>query len=47
MYRFTTFTRSLALIHLRNRTVLFWNLLFPVLMLVLYGTVFTDRKSVV
>ena len=34
MYRFTTFTRSLALIHLRNRMVLFWNLLFPVLMLV-------------
>ena len=45
MYRFTTFTRSLALIHLRNRTVLFWNLLFPVLMLVLYGTVFTPNLT--
>ena len=40
MYRFTTFTKSLALIHLRNRMVLFWNLVFPVLMLVLYGVVF-------
>jgi ABC-2 type transport system permease protein len=43
MYRFTTFTRSLALIHLRNRTVLFWNLLFPVLMLTLYATLFTTQ----
>ena len=40
MYSFLTFTRYLALIHLRNRTVLFWNLAFPVLMLVLYGVVF-------
>lgn len=40
MYPFLTFTRSLALIHLRNRAVLFWNLFFPVMMLVLYGTVF-------
>lgn len=40
MKRFITFTRALALIHLRNRTVLFWNLLFPLLMLVLYGVVF-------
>lgn len=40
MKRFITFTRALALIHLRNRTVLFWNLLLPLLMLVLYGVVF-------
>jgi ABC-2 type transport system permease protein len=40
MKRFITFTRALALIHLRNRTVLFWNLIFPVLMLALYGVVF-------
>ncbi len=45
MYRFTTFTRSLALIHLRNRMVLFWNLLFPVMMLILYGTVFTPTAT--
>ena len=45
MYRFTTFTRSLALIHLRNRMVLFWNLLFPVMMLILYGTVFTSDAT--
>ena len=45
MYRFTTFTRSLALIHLRNRMVLFWNLLFPVMMLILYGTVFTPNAT--
>lgn len=43
MKRFITFTRALALIHLRNRTVLFWNLLFPVMMLVLYGTVFSGN----
>ena len=43
MYRFTTFTKSLALMHLRNRMVLFWNLLFPVLMLTLYATVFTTQ----
>ena len=40
MYPFLMFTRSLALIHLRNRMVLFWNLLVPVFMLVLYGTIF-------
>jgi len=40
MKRFITFTRALALIHLRNRTVLFWNLLLPLLMLVPYGVVF-------
>lgn len=40
MKRFIAFTRALALIHMRNRSVLFWNLLFPVMMLVLYGTVF-------
>ncbi len=45
MYRFTTFTRSLALIHLRNRMVLFWNLLFPVMMLALYATVFTSQVT--
>ena len=45
MYRFTTFTKSLALIHLRNRMVLFWNLLFPVMMLILYGTVFTPTAT--
>ncbi len=41
MKRFIAFTRALALIHLRNRTILFWNLFFPLLMLVLYGTVFS------
>lgn len=42
MKRFITFTRALALIHLRNRAVLFWNLLFPLLMLILYGLVFNS-----
>jgi ABC-2 type transport system permease protein len=40
MKRFWLFTRSLALIHIRNRTVLFWNLAFPVLTLILYGVIF-------
>lgn len=42
MKRFIAFTRALALIHLRNRAVLFWNLLFPLLMLVIYGLVFNS-----
>ncbi len=43
MHRFIAFTKALALIHLRNRTILFWNLFFPLLMLVLYGTVFSGE----
>ena len=43
MNRFITFTKALALIHLRNRTILFWNLAFPLLMLVLYGTIFSGE----
>lgn len=43
MHRFIAFTKALALIHLRNRMILFWNLLFPLLMLVLYGTVFSGE----
>jgi ABC-2 type transport system permease protein len=42
MKRFMIFTRALGLIHLRNRVVLFWNLAFPVLMLVLYGVIFNN-----
>ena len=41
MNRFIAFTKALALIHLRNRAILFWNLIFPLLMLVLYGTIFS------
>ncbi len=46
MYSFLAFTRYLALIHLRNRTVLFWNLAFPSLMLVLYGVVFRGNSAI-
>lgn len=42
MKRFMIFTKALGLIHLRNRIVLFWNLAFPILMLILYGVIFID-----
>lgn len=45
MSRFLSFTRALALIHLRNKTVLFWNLAFPLLMLALYGVIFNNTIS--
>lgn len=45
MNRFLSFTRALALIHLRNKTVLFWNLAFPLLMLVIYGIIFNNAIS--
>lgn len=45
MNRFLSFTRALALIHVRNKTVLFWNLAFPVLMLVLYGVIFNSALT--
>jgi ABC-2 type transport system permease protein len=47
MKRFLTFTKALAKIHLRNRVVLFWNLVFPLFMLVIYGVVFRGDGTMI
>ena len=44
MYRMLTLTRSLLLINLRNRTTLFWNLAFPIGLLLINGLIFA-RES--
>lgn len=40
MKRFTTLTKAMLLLHLRNRATLFWNLAFPIFILVIYAVVF-------
>ncbi len=40
MKRIRILTQSMLLLHLRNRATLFWNLIFPVLLLVIYAVVF-------
>ena len=40
MRRFMIFTKAMFLIHLRDRALLFWNLAFPIFLLVIYGAVF-------
>lgn len=40
MYRFLMLTKAMLLVHLRDRTLLFWNLAFPVFLLVIYGAIF-------
>jgi ABC-2 type transport system permease protein len=40
MKRFFVLTKALLLMHLRNRTTLFWNLAFPVFLLVIYSQIF-------
>lgn len=40
MKRFWMFTKALTLVHVRNRTILFWNLVFPVFMLGIYALIF-------
>ena len=39
MKRFLIFTKAITLVHLRNRMTLFWNLFFPVFLLVIYSLV--------
>jgi ABC-2 type transport system permease protein len=41
MRRFATLTRALLVMHLRDKETLFWNLAFPIGMLLLFGTIFT------
>jgi ABC-2 type transport system permease protein len=40
MKRFLVLTKALLLMHLRNRATLFWNLAFPVFLLVIYSQIF-------
>ena len=40
MKRFRVLTRAMLLMHIRNRTTLFWNLAFPIFLLIIYRVVF-------
>jgi ABC-2 type transport system permease protein len=40
MKRFFVLTKAMMLMHLRNRSTLFWNLAFPVFILVIYSQIF-------
>ncbi len=40
MKRFLVLTKAMLLMHLRNRTTLFWNLAFPIFLLVIYSQIF-------
>ena len=44
MKRYWMIVRALMLMHLRNREVMFWNLAFPLLLLVIYGVVFGGQS---
>jgi ABC-2 type transport system permease protein len=40
MRRFLILTKAMTLMHLRNRATMFWNLAFPVFLLVIYSQIF-------
>lgn len=40
MQRFWILTKAMFLIHIRNRITLFWNMVFPVFLLVIYALIF-------
>ena len=40
MRRYLVLTKAMTLMHLRNRSTLFWNLAFPVFLLVIYSQIF-------
>ena len=40
MYRFLTLTKAMFLIHIRDKSLLFWNFAFPVLLMVINGAAF-------
>ncbi|HSR30152.1 MAG TPA: ABC transporter permease, partial [Anaerolineae bacterium] len=42
MKRFFVLTRAMTFMHLRNRSTLFWNLAFPVFLLVIYSQIFGE-----
>ena len=44
MPRFWILTKAMFLVHVRNRITLFWNMLFPVFLLVVYGLFFSSSE---
>jgi ABC-2 type transport system permease protein len=40
MYRFLMLTKAMFLVHIRDRALLFWNIAFPVFLLVIYAAIF-------
>jgi ABC-2 type transport system permease protein len=44
MKRFLILTKAMLFMHLRNRATLFWNLLFPVFLLVIYSLIFGSNR---
>jgi ABC-2 type transport system permease protein len=44
MKRFLVLTKAMLLMHLRNRATLFWNLAFPVFLLVIYSQIFGRQR---
>jgi ABC-2 type transport system permease protein len=44
MKRFLVLTKAMTLMHLRNRATLFWNLAFPIFLLVIYSQIFGEMN---
>lgn len=44
MRRFWILTKAMFFVHLRNRITLFWNMFFPVFLLVVYGLIFGSSE---
>jgi ABC-2 type transport system permease protein len=44
MKRFLVLTKATMLMHLRNRATLFWNLAFPVFLLIIYSQIFGRQQ---
>lgn len=44
MKRFWILTKAMFLVYIRNRITLFWNMVFPIFMLVIYGLIFESAK---
>jgi ABC-2 type transport system permease protein len=44
MKRFWILTQAMFLIHIRNRMTLFWNMVFPLFLLVMYGLIFGSTE---
>ena len=44
MKRFWMLTKAMFLVHIRNRITLFWNIVFPVFLLVIYALVFSSNE---
>ncbi|MBN1261239.1 MAG: ABC transporter permease [Anaerolineae bacterium] len=44
MKQFLKLTKAMFLMHVRNRTTLFWNMVFPIFLLVIYRVAFGDGQ---